>query len=193
MINMIKIKEELKSNKKGSITSALIIMIYCFLVLFPVLLLLSGIWAQARPIFDNQTITGNNATVANQINRIGDSFFFYSSDSIIVLMYFALIIALFISAIYEQARPETLPIGLLFLIPLILITFPLADLAHYFYTNPGFANVAGYYGSTEYLADNSPLITILITIVYLVFVVTKRQIFGGNSGSGGGGVNIVSG
>lgn len=192
MINPFKTKKGTRTHK-GSITGGLLIMVYVFLVLFPTMLLLSSIWSQAQPILTSNTINPYlNSTDANSITQLGNNFFYYSSDSIIVIFYFALVAALFISAIYEQARPETLPLGLLFLIPLILITFPLADLAHYFYTNPGFANVAGFYGSTEYLADNSPTITILVTIIYLVLVITKKQLGLGNGGSGPSS-NIISG
>lgn len=189
------IKKELKSTKRGSITGALIIGIICFLVLFPVLLLMTSIWAQAKPYLDNQiTNSTMNATLQqealNHINGLGDSFYYNSSDAIIAFMYLALIAAFFISAIYENSSAATLPIALLFLIPLILITFPLADLSHYFYTNAGFANIAPYYKTTEYLSDNSPLITILCTVIYLVLLITKKQ---WNLNGGGGGASVVSG
>ena len=176
---------------KGSVQGAFLIGVMVFLVLFPTMLILTEMWSMMRPIVTNSTITGNNATVNARITNLGNSFFYYSGDSIIVFMYFALVGALFLSALYEAARPETLPIGLLFMIPLIIVTLPLADLSHWFWSNPGFSNIAVYYQNTEYLSDWSPLITALVTISYLLFVVTKKQVFGG--GSGGGGSNVVSG
>ena len=112
-----------------SMVGGVIILVLCFLLLFPVLLMFTSMWNYARPIIDNQTLAGTNTlglggnqSNANVINRLGDSFFYFSSDSIIVILYFALVIAFFVSALYESARPETLPLGLLFLIPLILIS-----------------------------------------------------------------------
>jgi len=178
-----------------SVTKTLEIAVVIFLVGLPIFLIFAEMWSFMSPIVTNQTITGNNASVSAKIQNLGDSFFYYSGDTILVLLYFAMIAGLFISAIYEAARPETLPIGLLFMIPLIIITLPLSDLSHWFYMSSGFSNVAHYYTATEYLADNSPLLTALFTLAYLVFVSTKKQInaslFGGSSGGGGG--NVVSG
>jgi hypothetical protein len=173
---------------KGSITGSLLITVIVFLFLFPTLLMFSELWSYMRPVINNNVTGSQHAT--NVIRGIGDSFFYFSADSILVILYFALVIALMISALYEAAHPETLPLGLLFLIPLILVTFPLSDIAHAFYTNPGFANVAPYYASTEYLSDNSPALTILFTLAYLVLVITKKQIFQAGAPAGPG---IVSG
>ena len=137
------------------------------------MLMLSEMWSQMRP-FMNNTVTGSTAAT-KQIDQLGDSFFYFIPDSFLVILYFGMIMALFISALYEAARPETLPIGLLFIIVLILVTFPLSDMSHAFYTNPGFANVVQYYSATEYLADNSPLLTSLFSLAYIIFVVTKKQ------------------
>lgn len=183
-------------NMKGSILGGLLIMVLCFLLLFPVLLMFSSLWLNTRITIDNQiTNSTMNSTLQNEalnhINGLGNSFFLNSSDQIIILMYMALIVAFFISALYESSNPASLPLALLFLIPLILITFPLADIAHAFYTNAGFANVAGYYKGTEYLINYSPMITIVITLVYIVLLATKKGVPG--SGGGGGGTSIVTG
>lgn len=161
-----------------------ILAIFCFLVLFPVFLMLASIWSYSSPYITQ----GLNATDANQINNLGNAFFFNSTDEIIVLIYFGCILGVFLSALWESANPATFPIGLLFLIPLLLISFPLADISHAFYANPGFANVAGHFTGTEYLSDNAPWLTALVTIVYLLLLATRKQ----GSGVPGGG-NIVGG
>ena len=176
---------------EGLFTS-LAIAVACFLVLLPVMLILSEMWSMASPIIYSYNVNATNSTTANKISNFGNSFFYYSGDTIIVLMYFFMILGLFLSALYEGARPETLPIGLLFLIPLILITMPLADLSHAFYTNPGFANVAQYYTSSEYLSDYAPYLTALCTIIYLYLVMTRKNIISG-LGFGGGGGNVIGG
>ena len=175
---------------EGLFTS-LAIAVACFLVLLPVFLILSEMWSMASPIIYGYNLNATNSTVANSISNFGNSYFYYSGDTIIVLLYFGMIIGLFLSALYEGARPETLPIGLLFLIPLILVTMPLSDMIHAFYTNPGFANVAIYYQSSEYLADYSPYLTALVTIIYLYLVMTRKNIIAGLSNGGGG--SVVSG
>jgi len=171
----------------------LVVGIICFLVLFPVFLIFSEMWSQMRPIVYNQTLKGTNSnyTNANAINRLGDSFFYYSGDTVIVLMYFILIVGVMISALYENAHPETLPIGLLVLIPLIIITIVLADLSHWFYSNSGFANIIAHYPSTIYLSDYAPYLTALFSIAYLVLVISKKHVF--NIRGGGPSSNVVSG
>ena len=104
-------------------------------------------------------------------------------------MYFGCVIGIFLSALWEAANPATFPIGLLFLIPLLLISFPLADISHAFYTNTGFNNVAGHFTNTEYLSDNAPWLTALITVAYLLFLASRK---GGTPGMPQGG-NIVGG
>jgi di/tricarboxylate transporter len=177
-----------------SIMGALEVAIVVFLVLFPLMLIMSEMWSGMRTVVADQNVTGNNATVTTRITNLGDSFFYHMGDTTLVLIYFGLIAALFISAIYENAHPETLPIALLFIIPLILITLPLSDMSHWLYSNAGFANVAPYYQSTIYLSDNSPLITTLCTLAYVVFVITKKQTnVQYSGGSGGAGGSVVSG
>lgn len=159
--------------------------IFCFLVLLPIFLMLAQIWSYAQP----SVTKGLNATDANQINNLGNSFFYNSADQIIVFIYFGCIMGIFLSALWESANPATFPIGLLFLIPLLLLSFPLADISHAFYTNPGFANVAGHFTGTEYLSDNAPWLTALVTVAYLLFLATRKQ---GAPGVPSGG-NIVGG
>lgn len=164
----------------------LILGVFCFLVLFPVFLMLASIWSATQPV----VVAGLNATDANQITNLGNSFFYNSTDQIIIFMYFGCVIGIFISCLFESANPATFPIGLLFLIPLLLISFPLADISHAFYTNPGFANVAPHFTGTEYLSDNAPWLTALITIAYLLFLATKKG--GANNGMPGGG-SVIGG
>lgn len=172
----------------GGITGPLMVAVLVFTLLLPTMLILAQMWSQASPIITNQI---NNSTMnsslktqaINHITNLGNGFFYYTAPGILVLLYFMLILAVFISALYESAHPETLPIGMLFLIVLIIVTLPLTDLTHYFYTNSGFATVAPYYKSIEYLSDNSPLLTALATFGYLLFISTKKMIFGSPGGT----------
>jgi hypothetical protein len=148
--------------------------------------MLASIWATTQPVITK----GLNATDANQITNLGNSFFFNSADEIIVFIYFGCVIGIFLSALWESANPATFPIGILFLIPLLIISFPLADISHAFYTNSGFANIAGHFTGTEYLSDNAPWLTALITIAYLLFLATRK---GAGAGNPGGGSNVVGG
>lgn len=159
--------------------------VVCFLVLFPVFLMLASIWSYTQPVVTQ----GLNSTDANSITALGNGFYYNSTDSIIIFMYFGCIAAIFISAIFEQSNPASLPIGLLFLIPLIIISFPLANISHAFYTNAGFANVAGHFTGTQYLSDNAPWLTALVTIAYLLFLSTRKS---GSSNMPSGG-NIIGG
>ena len=175
---------------KGSMTGALIISVMCFMVALPIFLIFAEMWSYAA----GPVTQGLNATDAAVVTNLGNSFFYHTGDQFITLLYFMLIFALFVSALYEAAHPETLPIGLVFLIPLMLITLPLSDMTHAFYTNPGFANVAPYFTSSEYLSDQAPQITTIVTLIYIIFVVTKKQLLAavgfGQAGEGG---NVVSG
>ena len=172
--------------RSQGVIGPLVLAIFCFLVLFPVFLMLASIWSYTQPYVTQ----GLNATDSNQITNLGNSFFFNSTDEIITFMYFGCVIGIFLSALYEASSPSTFPIGILFLIPLLLISFPLADISHAFYTNPGFANIAGHFTGTEYLSDNSPWLTALITVAYLLFLATRKQ---GQGGNPGGGSNVIGG
>lgn len=170
-----------------ALTDGFLVWVVVILLLFPTWLLFSEMWSYLAP-YQTATLVGSQAG-SNLINQIGNTFFYYMPDGMLVLMYFGLIMAVFLSAVYENARPETFPIGLLFLIPLILITFPLSDFVHYFYSQPGFANVVGYYQSIIYISDWGPLFTILVTLAYLLFVMTKKS----SSSSIPSGSGIISG
>jgi hypothetical protein len=156
-----------------SVLSAFIVSVVVFMGLFPLFMILTEIWVTAQPIIV-ATCPPSVPSCAKTINQLGNETFEYIPDTALTLLYFGLIAAVFISALYEAAHPETLPIGLFFLIVLIFVTFPLSDYGHAFYTNPGFLNVSAYYSSTEYLSDNSPILTALFTLAYLLFVTTKR-------------------
>jgi len=177
----------MKNTIRGQgVIGPLIVGVSCFLVLFPVFLMLASIWSATQPV----VTAGLNSTDANQITNLGNSFFYNSTDSIIIFMYFGCVIGLFISCLFENSNPATFPIGLLFLIPLLLISIPLADISHAFYTNPGFSNVAMHFTGTEYLSDNAPWLTALITIAYILFLATRK---GGASGGLPIGGNIIGG
>lgn len=156
-------------------TGALLIGVVVFMLLFPTWLLFSELWSFMSPTLTPALIGSNQGSTL--IHNLGNTVFYYIPDTMLTIMYFALLMAFFLSALYENSRPETLPIGLLFLIPLILVTFPLSDFTHAFYTNPGFANVAQYYTSIEYISDWAPLFTTISTLAYIVFLVTKKQVF----------------
>lgn len=162
-----------------ALTSAFLVYVVVFLLCFPVWLLMSEMWSYLSPWYSGgNTILTGSVQGSNVITALGNTTFYYIPDSALTLLYFGLIVAVFLGALYEAANPETLPIGLLFLIPLILVTMPLSDFTHWLYNQPGFANVAGYYTSSEYISDWSPLFTTLFTIGYLIFVITKKQTYG---------------
>lgn len=143
-------------------------------------------WFYAAPFFNSNTV--GSVQGSNVIQQLGNTTFYYIPDSALTLLYFVSILGVFLGALYENAKPESLPIGLFFLIVLILVTLPLSDFSHWLYNQPGFAPIAGHYTSSEYISDNSPLFTALFTIAYLIFVITKKTTAGSP-----GGPNVVSG
>lgn len=155
---------------KGSVLSAFLIGI-ALLGVFIFFMLMATLWLHIRPGLDNAT-TPQGASV---INNIGNIFYLDGTDSILLFMYFTLVIGSFISDYYEAADVITLPVGLLLCIPIILVTMPLSDFAYAFATSPSMLSVAPYFKSTIYLLENLPIFTAIITLANLIFVVTKKS------------------
>lgn len=157
-----------------------VVLLGCFFVA----VLFSAMWGELKPQIDN-AIAATSPQGVKVINNLGDSFFYYTQDTMLTLLYFGLVLAVFISALYENANPESFALGLLFIIPLIIVTFSLSDLAHAFYSVQGLAGVKGYFTSTEYIMDYLPVFTAIFSLGYLIFLATKKNIFkGAPSGSG---------
>lgn len=147
--------------------------------LFMVFVLFTAMWIYERPSITKFLVseglknsTSQTAAVPELITA--DQFFYHAGDSIATFIYFALIFALFIRAIYEGADPAVLPLGLLILIPLIIVTFPLADAAHSFASQSLLKGAANYYSSTLYLLENAPIITAVVSLIYLIFLGMRR-------------------
>lgn len=154
---------------RGSVESGFLVGI-ALLFTFVFFIIMANIWVQAKPLIVNSTTTQGGKVIAG----IGDTFYLTGADSILVFFYFISVLGVFISGYYENADAITLPIGILFLIPLILITFPLSDFAYHLITSQS-ATVANHFGGTVYLLAWLPVFTTIITLGYLIFVVTKKN------------------
>lgn len=172
------------------------LMVIALVIISIVFVLFAAMWLQFRTGIDNQATNSTlplNSTTLTQINGLGNGFFLTNGQDIILLFWFALIVALFISASVENATFLTIPIGVILMVPIMLISFIGSDLAHAFLTSPSLTAITGtYYSGILYLTDNLPVVSGVLCIVYLVLVVLTK----GRGASGGGGTssqNIVSG
>lgn len=155
---------------RGSVESGFIVGIaLLFTLVF--FIVMANIWVQAKPLILNST----TASGAKVIAALGDTFYLTGTDSLLVFFYFISVVGVFVSAYYESADPNTLPIGILFLIPLILITFPLSDFAYHFIASQP-AAVADHFSGTLYILAWLPVFTTVITLGYLIFVVRKNNL-----------------
>lgn len=173
----------LKRNLKGFVWDPFIIGIYVF-VLFITLPILTGIGNNVT----QQVIANNPGLTSNQIaelNTLNTSFFNNSPDIMILVLYFMLIIAAFVAAGYEGANPAvTLLLGMFFIVIAEVVSFALSDFAHGYITQVAYLNIAKHYGLSTYLMEYLPVFNGILTIAYMIFVISKReQISSGFSGA----------
>jgi len=108
------------------------------------------------------------------IANLGNLFFLDIGNSMIIIMYFAMFLVIFVNARQEAADPTTLGIGLLIMIVGLVVSFPISDAAYNMLTSPGLIAAAAYYTDTLYLLDSMPVITAIGTLVYFVLIITGR-------------------
>ena len=165
-------------------------------ILAIIMVLFAAMWIQYRTGIDNQitnSTTPLNATAIAQINGLGNSFFLSNGQDIVLIFWLALVVALFISAAFENATFFTIPIGVICMVGVIFTSFVASDLAHSVLAQPALSTIVGtYYSGILYLTDNLPIISGVLCVVYLLLVVMSK---GRLSSAGGGGpsANIVSG
>lgn len=164
-----------------------------------ILIVFSLMWLTTRT-YINTALTPYNSLLANTPVKIssatvlGNSFFLNAGDSIIILMYFMLILASFLSARSEGSDSASFVIGLAMLLVGIIVSFPLSDFGHFFLTNAQVTPAATYYKGSMYLIENMPIIVAVSTFVYLLLVATnKKSPQFPSVGGGGGNAPIVSG
>ena len=188
------IREMFKHNQKGSILDPvyLVIVFTCAVIIF---IFLALIWTQFRPAIDNADTNMSiplNATTIATINGIGNSYFLNGGQATLLFFFFAMVVAMFISAYAESSGFLALPISLFFLIMTIITSMILSDIAHAILTSNGLASlVAQHFATILYLEDNLPLLAAALTIGYVVFVLVRRG--QSNSAAGAGRAGISSG
>jgi hypothetical protein len=142
-----------------------------------------------------QNTPGLNASQKLVITNYSANVFLNSPDIVMATMYFILLLASFIAASYEGADPAvTLLIGFFFIIVAEIVSFGISDVAHSYISQVYYLNISKHLPITTYIMNYLPYFNGLLTIMYMLFVITKRQIIverfaGGWSGGGG---NIVS-
>ena len=154
-----------------------------FIALTIVMVIFTYIWWGATPYFQN--IPNLNATQTASITSFGNNYFYYSPDAILIIFYFMMVIAAFMAASYEAADANTFAVGLLFLIIAIIVSMPLSDFAHAFLSNPSIRVATQWYTNTMYILNYLPDFTGILTLAYLIFVVTRSQGFMGGARAAG--------
>lgn len=135
-----------------------------------------------------------NATNAAKLTQMGNNMFLNTPDIMILVLYFGLIIATFISAGYEGANPAvTLFLGLFFLIIAEVVSFGISNIAHQAMTQPNMLNIVKHYSLTLYIMDYAPLLNGIFIIADIIFVISKKEVIAESfSGGGGFGNGVVS-
>ena len=189
------LKKEIRGTKKAWIFDVAVLG-FVLVIATVIMVLLAYTWTQFQPQLDamnqNAAIPLNQSTI-NQIDSIGIGYFLTGGPSFIILLFGVMVAALFISAWAENAGFISFPIGIIFLIAAIFLSFMLSDFAHAILTSPTLGSLtAQYYSGPLYLLDNLPIITGILGIGYLVFILLHRN----NNPYGTGGASagrIVSG
>ena len=187
------LKKELKGQKKGWIFDVALVG-FVLVIATVILVLLSYLWVNFRPAIDNadtnSSIPLNSSQIAT-INGIGNNYFLNAGPSFIILLFGVMVAALFISAYAEAAGFISFPLGIIFLITAIFLSFMLSDFAHAILTSPALGTItAQYYSGPLYLLDNLPILTGVLGVGYLLFILLHRNT---NSTSGWGGNRLSSG
>lgn len=177
----------LHGSSRGFIGDIFVVGVVLF-VLFISLPIITGIGNMVT----QQTIAENpqlNTTQIAALNTYNTNWTTNAPDIMAFMLYMILIICAFISAAYEGANPAvTLILGIIFLIVAELVSFGLADFAHAYISQTAYLNIAPHYGLTTYIMDYLPYFNGVLTIIYVVFVIMKREVIVGSAGGGG---NVV--
>lgn len=191
-------REELKAREQRYGNASILDPLYLglvFTVAVIIFILLAFLWVQFKPAIDNadtnMSIPLNSSQIAT-INGIGDSYFLTGGQGTLLFLFFACVVAMFISAYAESSGFLALPISLFFLIMTIITGMILSDIAHSFLASTQLQSlVYQHFGSILYLEDNLPIILAALTIGYIVFVLVRRG--QSNPGTPGGRAGISSG
>ena len=170
---------------KGFIWDPMVIgvMVFVLAIVFMIFIVMWGRLAtNLQPMISNL-----NATEQNQILGLGNSYFFNSSQILLIFIYFVMILASIIAASYEGASTTyTLVLGIFFLIIALIVSMALSDAAHTFLMqNALVPYTKAHFQMGVYLLDNLPILTGIFIIMYMVIVITRKEILVKNNANGG--------
>jgi len=181
-----------KRKLKGSLWSPFIISIFLFamFIALPILTNIGNMTTTAVIAANPQM----NATQVRTINNFSTNIFDNAPDIMLAVLYFVMLLATFIAASTESANPAvTLLLGLFFIVVAEMVSFGLADVAHAYISQTIYLNIAKHYSITTYIMEYLPYFNGLLTIAYIIFVISKKEVITeGIAGAGGGGGSIVS-
>ena len=127
-------------------------------------------------IQEGQTTNTLNASNIAYIQGTATGYFDDTYDAVMATLYFLLILCSFISAGYEGANPAaTLLLGLFFVILAELVSFGISNAAHNYITFAQNLNQAQHLGITTYIMEYLPIFNAILTIGYIVVVITKKE------------------
>jgi hypothetical protein len=187
-----------KKNMKGFVLDIALIFWIFVVCAALVMITFSLMWLKTRQYLSGAIAPYNSTLVGTPLNpqtvlNLGNNYFLQAGDTIIIFFTFMLILAAFISARQEGSDSSSFPIGLLFLVVALIISFPISDFSHALLNAAQILSASAYYKGTLYLTDNMPIIVAVGTAFYLVLVITNKKKPSFPSVSGGGNAGVISG
>lgn len=180
------LKAEMRGSKKAFVWDVFTIGIFMFVLFLAVPIAMNiGNYVTTATI---QQCSACNASQIATLQATGNGFFNNTPDVVMAILYFMLILASFISASYEGANPAaTLLLGLIFVVLATVVSFPIADSAHQYINFVQNLNAKAHLGISTYIQENLPILTGILTVAYIVFVISRKEVILEAVGGFGGG------
>ena len=149
---------------KGSVVDVFFVLTIFFFIATFLLMIIGYTTMEFVSMMGSSSII--DSTTMGMINQISGTYYFF--DLIISMMVFILIIFTWVLGYNIKANPLNFPIGLIILIVLTFLSFPISNLQMKFLSMAPINTFSVKFPFIIYIAANLPTILFVSTLIYLV-------------------------
>lgn len=158
-----------KLHKKAFIGDLIMYTVMFFVIVIIFLVFYTG-WNAIKPSLDNNKMintTGGTAAIST-VNSI-----FNYGDTLLIILFVGLIIALIISTILIRVHPVFIGISLIIFIIVVLFSFVIAEAYNKIEESPALHQATVQYSKTSYVMEHYPYFIIPIGAIFLIILMAK--------------------